>query len=88
MCPYFSFIPFRISVNAGATFRTVDLSDDNHHINDTLTHEHENGNIHDTTTSYNLFAFPGECNFSGIKYDLEWIHKYHQLDTHNRYVLL
>ncbi len=25
---------------------------------------------------YNLFAFPGECNFSGVKHTLEWVNRY------------
>jgi hypothetical protein len=37
--------------------------------------------------SYSLFAFPGECNFSGAKYPLEFVARYHgKRDEKNRCV--
>jgi len=35
--------------------------------------------------TYHLFAFPAESNFSGRKFNLQWIHRYHQHgDTRRR----
>eukprot|EP00192_Tetraselmis_astigmatica_P006998 CAMPEP_0117665662 /NCGR_PEP_ID=MMETSP0804-20121206/9940_1 /TAXON_ID=1074897 /ORGANISM="Tetraselmis astigmatica, Strain CCMP880" /LENGTH=786 /DNA_ID=CAMNT_0005473111 /DNA_START=68 /DNA_END=2428 /DNA_ORIENTATION=- len=38
-----------------------------------LEEDDQNGQAHQSEPTYHLFAFPGEDNFAGVKYPLEWV---------------
>ena len=71
----------RYALNKGASFQAVNLDggEELDGINDSTK---EGGDA----ITYNLFIFPGECNFSGVKYPLDIINRVHNKDTDKRYV--
>lgn len=73
----------RYALNKGASFHAVNLDggEELDGINDYISTK-EGGDA----ITYNLFIFPGECNFSGVKYPLDLINRVHNMDTDKRYM--
>ena len=56
-----------------ATVGVIGINNNNIHLREQFTRNNNNNN--NNNESYNLLAFPGECNFSGNKINLEIINK-------------
>lgn len=61
-----------IALDNKVSYRCFDEDEINKKIEDA-----EKGKVRMQDSSYNLFAYPAECNFSGSKFPLEWIEKFH-----------
>lgn len=69
--------PYRYAISKGASFSVVEMEKEEEKWNQQQYETHDRPEDDSTASRYNLFAFPGECNFSGAKYSLEWVNRYH-----------
>jgi len=70
------FSPSRYALAKGATFSAVDLDEEDGKAECVKANGEGNGSGDSSKSSYSLFAFPGECNFSGVKYSLDRVSFY------------
>jgi selenocysteine lyase/cysteine desulfurase len=57
--------------------------------NNNANHDYQHEYRRDNKTIYSLFAYPAQCNFSGMRFPLGWAHKIKKTDTkHSRTLVL
>jgi hypothetical protein len=67
----------RYALEKGASFKVVEMEEEEEEWRKHGDTGDRGAQDNSSARNYSLFAFPGECNFSGAKYSLEWVTRYH-----------
>jgi hypothetical protein len=82
----------RYVIDKGGTFHSLSVEDITQLLSSSLPNCKQN-DVENTKTesfelkrsTFSLFAFPAQCNFTGKKYPLTWIDQWRQCHQHSKY---
>lgn len=77
-------VNYRYALEKGASFKVVEMEEEEEEWRKHGDAGDRGAPDNSSARNYSLFAFPGECNFSGAKHSLEWITRYHNKRGENR----